>query len=71
MPILTPLLGDVYSTFQGIFPGLKMTLIKEASADLSIYDRKIRSDNIIFLGDDMTINGKGFMDFDGNLNFVF
>ena len=71
MPILTPLLGDMYSTFQEILPGLKTTTIREASADFSISNRKIRSDNITFLGDDITINGWGYMDFDGNLNFDF
>ncbi|MFC1480601.1 AsmA-like C-terminal region-containing protein [Candidatus Omnitrophota bacterium] len=71
MPILTPLLGDMFSAAQNIMPHLKKVNIDQASADFDITDRKIMTDNLIFLGEDFYITAEGYMDFDGTLNFAF
>lgn len=71
MPVLTPLLGDLYAGLEAVFPDPHPVTINEARADLRIKDLKISSSNIEFIGDGITIKGKGYMDFDGKLNFLF
>ncbi|MFH1553074.1 MAG: hypothetical protein ABID83_05530 [Candidatus Omnitrophota bacterium] len=71
MPILMPLLGDMFSAAQNIMPRLKEVNIDHASADFDIAARKIMTDNLVFLGEDFYITAEGYMDFDGKLNFTF
>jgi hypothetical protein len=71
MPLLTPLFGSVFAAVQNILPETKRVNINEASADFTIRDRKIMTDNLTFLGKEIYITSEGYMDFDGNLNFEF
>ena len=71
MPILTPLLGDIFTTVQNVLTSINKITIYEASADLEIKDRKISTDNLIFMGDEIYITSEGYVDFDGNLDFSF
>ena len=69
MPLLTPLFGHVYGYLQHVFPELKKVSIQDASCDFTIENRKIMSNNIVLEGESVGIYGKGYMDFDTNLNF--
>jgi hypothetical protein len=72
MPLLTPLLGDIYMKMQGIFaPEARTGDINSAYADFEVKDREISTDNLTFIGDDIAISSRGSLDFDGNLDFVF
>ncbi len=71
MPILTPLLGDIYAAAQTFVPAIKPVKIDAASMDFEIKNRRILTDNLVLHGEDITINAEGYMDFDGNLDLVF
>ena len=72
MPLLTPLLGNIYMRLQGIFaPEAQTGEITAAYADFEIKQREFITDNLTFIGDDIAISSQGSVDFDGNLDFVF
>lgn len=71
MPILTPLLGDIYAAAEKFVPAIKPVKIKEASMDFEIRNHRILTDNLVLRGEDISINSEGYVDFDGNLNLVF
>ncbi|MBD3378866.1 MAG: hypothetical protein GF408_00165, partial [Candidatus Omnitrophica bacterium] len=71
MPILTPLLGDIYSGIEIMFSDADPVTINEAYADFIIENRKIRTDNLTFLGDSIAVTSKGYLDFDGKVDFYF
>ena len=71
MPILTPLLGNIYTSLQDMFPKGRVGNITEAYVDFEIDDQKISTDDLTFMGEDVSITAQGYMDFDGNLNFFF
>ncbi len=71
MPILTPLLGDIYSAFEDIFDVKDTISITSASCDFDIKERKIMTDNLVLWGKEIYITSYGSMDFDGKLDFVF
>jgi len=71
MPILAPLLGDLYVNFQQTFFPDEVLKISAASADFEISDRKITTDDLILWGEDLFIKSRGYMDFNGSLDFTF
>jgi len=71
MPLLTPLLGDLFTTLQNIMTSINKITIYEAKADFKVKDRKISTDNLVFMGNEVYITSEGYVDFDGNLDFSF
>jgi len=71
MPILTPLLGDLYLTLEKAFPSPDQMRITGGYLDFDIRDRKILTDDLTLMGDELSITGKGSLDFDGKLDFSF
>ncbi|MGB2601693.1 MAG: AsmA-like C-terminal region-containing protein [Candidatus Omnitrophota bacterium] len=71
MPLLTPLLGDVYAAAQRFVPVIKPVKIDNASMAFEIKHRRIETNDLVLLGEDISINGEGYMDFDGQLNVLF
>lgn len=69
MPILSPLLGNIYGAIRHILPGLKTIEISSGSCDFVIENRKIITDNLLLWGDILNIKARGYIDFDKNLNF--
>ena len=69
MPLLTPLLGNIYGYMQGLIPELKKIEITQGSADFYIKDRQVLTDNLVLWGETVSIHAKGHIDFDGNLDF--
>jgi len=71
MPLLAPLIGDLYSSIQTILGTGQPVNINSAYADFFIKDRKIMTDNMILTGKDINIFADGYVDFDGKLDFSF
>jgi len=71
MPLLTPILGDAYSAFQTIFDTSKKLTIDRAFADLKIKNKKVSTENLTFLGEEIYITSYGNLDFSGKLDFTF
>ena len=69
MPILSPLLGNIYGVIRYILPGLDSIEISSGSCDFVIENRKIITDNLLLWGDILNIKARGYIDFDKNLNF--
>ena len=69
MPILSPLLGNIYGIIRYMLPGLKSIEISSGSCDFVIENRKIITDNLLLWGDILNIKARGYIDFDKNLNF--
>ncbi|MBN1353219.1 MAG: hypothetical protein JW994_00925 [Candidatus Omnitrophica bacterium] len=69
MPLLTPLVGNIYGYLRGMLPELNRLDITKASADFLISDGKITSDNIMLKDDMIAISAAGYLGFDGSLNF--
>ncbi len=70
MPIITPLLGNIYSAAQNIIPAFQKIIITSAIGSFNIRDRKFITKDLVLSGGDIFIFGDGYMDFDGNLNFT-
>ncbi|MDD5440444.1 MAG: hypothetical protein PHS37_09700 [Candidatus Omnitrophica bacterium] len=68
MPLLTPMLGEMYGFLRATIKEMKTVEISGGSCDLVIKDRKIATDNLILTGNMVNIYAKGYMDFDTNLN---
>ena len=71
MPLLTPLLGDLYSHLQNVMNLSGKIKITQAYADFEIKDRKLITGDLTFWGEDIYITSEGYVDFDGNLDFSF
>jgi hypothetical protein len=69
MPLLSPLLGNVYGVIRNLLPGLKSVEIQGAACDFKIQNRKALSNNIYLWGEAIDIRAQGYVDFDTNLNF--
>lgn len=69
MPLLTPLLGNIYGYFRHVFPDLKQIDITKGSCDFYIADRKFLTDNLALWGEAVSVHAKGYIDFDKNLYF--
>jgi len=69
MPILTPLLGNIYGYFQRLMPDLKKIDITKGSCDFYVTNRKVVTENLTLWGDIVSLHAKGYIDFDKNLNF--
>ena len=69
MPLLTPLLGNLYGYLQHTFSGLKKIEITGGSCDFYIANRKLMTDNLTLTGEIITIKARGYIDFDTNLRF--
>ncbi|RKY41159.1 MAG: hypothetical protein DRP85_06975 [Candidatus Makaraimicrobium thalassicum] len=70
MPLLTPLLGNIFSAVQNILSRARVVNISRAYTDFDIKDRKITTDNLTLQGEDIAITAKGYVDLDGNLDFA-
>ena len=71
MPLITPLLGDMYAYLQRFLPSSGQDKITDAYVDFDIHDRKIFTEDLTLLGREIAINAAGSVDFEGNLDFVF
>ena len=71
MPILTPLLGDMYVAVRNTLPENKRINITQAYVDFEVRDEKIITDDLTFLGDEIYVSGSGHMYFNGDLDFEF
>ncbi|MFH1837543.1 MAG: AsmA-like C-terminal region-containing protein [Candidatus Omnitrophota bacterium] len=71
MPLLTPLLGNIYSTVENIVPAFKKIDITSASATFDIKDRHLITNDLTMSGSDIDIIAKGSLGFDGKLDFTF
>lgn len=69
MPLLTPLVGNIYGYFRNIFPGLQGIDITDGSANFRISNRKVSTDNLTLWGQVVTLYARGYVDFSGNLDF--
>ncbi|NQU94768.1 MAG: hypothetical protein HQ549_00865 [Candidatus Omnitrophica bacterium] len=69
MPLLTPLLGNIYGYMQGLIPELKKVEITQGSTDFYIKDGRVLTDNLVLWGETVSIHAKGYIDFNGNLDF--
>ena len=69
MPLLTPLVGNLYGFFQSALPGLQGINITDVTCDFYIGGRRIATQNLLLMGDLITVRAKGYVDFDKNLNF--
>ncbi|NQT23056.1 MAG: hypothetical protein HQ579_06440 [Candidatus Omnitrophica bacterium] len=70
MPLLSPLVGNVYGVLRGMLPALKNVDIRGGACDFVIQKRKIMTENLILWGDALNIKARGYIDFDKNLNFA-
>ncbi|OGW74939.1 MAG: hypothetical protein A2Z72_07390 [Omnitrophica bacterium RBG_13_46_9] len=69
MPILAPVIGNLYGYFQNVMPALKKIDITKASADFYISNKTVSTNNLILWGNIINIHANGYMDFDTNLDF--
>jgi len=69
MPLLAPLLGNLYGFMRNKLPGLRSVEISGGSCEFIIRDEQIITDNLWLWGDVLNIYAKGYIDFDKNLNF--
>ena len=69
MPILSPLLGNIYGFMRNAIPGLKSVEINKGGFDFIVANRKISTNNLLLSGDILNIYAQGYIDFDKNLNF--
>ena len=69
MPLLSPLIGQLYGVIRNLFPGLRSVEITGGSCDFLIRGRRIVTENLILWGDTLNITSRGYIDFDTNLNF--
>lgn len=52
-----------------LIPEFKILAFTEASGNFTIHDQKIHTENTRMIGNKATLDGKGWIDFDKNLNF--
>ncbi|MCQ9207516.1 MAG: AsmA family protein [Omnitrophica bacterium] len=69
MPLLTPLLGNIYGYFRRVFPELRKVNITGGSADFYVANRRVMTDNLVLTGEAISISARGYIDFDKNLDF--
>jgi hypothetical protein len=69
MPIVTPLLGNIYVSLENYFPNKYKININSFSMDFLVKDRRIESENINLGSKVAAINAEGYMDFDGKIDF--
>ena len=71
MPLVAPLLGDIYSMLRNSIINPKNRVnISEAYGEFKIKDRKISTGNTSLWGENIAIITTGNMDFNGNLDFT-
>ncbi|MFH1753878.1 MAG: AsmA-like C-terminal region-containing protein, partial [Candidatus Omnitrophota bacterium] len=63
-----PLLGGVTKLLR--MPNLKTIVFQEAAGNFSIKNNRLSTDDLTFYGENVNIRGQGYLDFDGNLDFV-
>lgn len=71
MPVITPLLGDIYAYLQRFLPSSAQDKITDAYVDFDIRDRHIYTEDLTLLGKEIAITAEGSVGFDGSLDFVF
>lgn len=69
MPIVTPLLGNIYSSLEKYFPDKYKININSFSMDFDVKDRRLSSSNIVLGSKVAAINAEGYVDFDGQIDF--
>jgi len=70
MPVLSPLVGNIYGVLRKMIPSFQNVNIKGGDATFVIKDEKIATEDLVLYGDMLSIYAKGYMDFDRNLNFA-
>ncbi|MBD3296249.1 MAG: hypothetical protein GF392_02640 [Candidatus Omnitrophica bacterium] len=71
MPLLTPILSDVYLFLEKNVPSVDSLSITGAYMDFDIRDREIITDDFTLTAEDLSIIGEGTLDLDGNLDLYF
>ncbi len=71
MPILAPLIGNLYTIIRRTLPVAEEITIEEAYSDFTISDEKLKTDHLIFAGQHIFIEGSGTVGFDGTLDLLF
>ncbi len=71
MPLVTPLLGSIYSAMEKTIPSFRKIIITSSSATFEIKNRRLSTKDLQLSGEDIYILGNGYLDFDGNLNISF
>lgn len=69
MPIVTPLLGSIYSSIETCFPEKYKVNINYVNAGFEIKDRRISTSNLTFGGKTFFVKSEGYLDFDGGIDF--
>lgn len=69
MPLLTPLIGNIYGYLQYALPELSKVTITNGLADFYVGNRRLTTNNLTLWGEAISVYAKGYIDFDGNLDF--
>lgn len=71
MPILAPLVGNLYGLIQQALPFAEDLSIREGYTEFRIEDENVSTDSIVLIGKQVLIQGRGRVNFDGELDFYF
>ncbi len=71
MPLITPLLGEMYAYLQKFLPSSAQDKITDAYVDFDILDKKIATEDLTLLGREIAITASGTVDFEENLDMTF
>lgn len=69
MPIVTPLLGNIYMALETYFPEKYRININSFLMDFQVKDRRLETENLTLGSKVADIKAAGYMDFDGNIDF--
>jgi hypothetical protein len=70
MPILSPLIGDIYSILRGTIMATDDLNIRNAYAEFAIRNRRLTTRNAIMWGSNIAISAEGSVGFDGKLDLI-
>ncbi|KJJ83600.1 membrane or secreted protein [Candidatus Omnitrophus magneticus] len=71
MPLLTPLLGRIYSALENVFAPSHAVRMNALSADFDIKNERVITENLTILGNDIVIVGNGYIGFNSELDIYF
>ena len=71
LPILTPIVGNIYVAIQSIFAPDQVLKINAAELDFSIENKRVSTTNAVLSGDGVEMVADGYVNFDGTLNVYF
>ncbi|MDD4013212.1 MAG: AsmA-like C-terminal region-containing protein [Candidatus Omnitrophica bacterium] len=69
MPIITPLLGNLYVSIEQYFPERYKVNINDLSMSFNVRDRRLSTHDLKLLGRAFLVTAEGYMDFDGKIDF--